>query len=110
MSAEDLNGMGLTAKELLLEVRADVKDIGHNVALLVGQNLDSRLHQLEVWREASVVAGVAASADPTATAAGRFLEAGRVRNAKRIDRLEKAVWLSSGALAVIVFVANFLLR
>lgn len=51
MSDENLNGVGLTAKDLLVEVRRDVKDMAKNVDILVSQNLDSRLKAVESWKD-----------------------------------------------------------
>jgi hypothetical protein len=51
--SDDLRGSApmLTAKDVLLEVRADVKAMSRNVDVLVSQQLDSRLNQLETWRD-----------------------------------------------------------
>lgn len=60
MSGDDLSpgSTGLTAKEVLLEVRSDVKQIGRDVTdlsqtvtVLTSQNLDQRLNAIESWQD-----------------------------------------------------------
>lgn len=53
MSEDDLNpsATGLTAKEVLLEVRTDVKQISRDVAILTSQNLDQRVNAIESWQD-----------------------------------------------------------
>lgn len=53
MSDDDLNpsATGLTTKEVLLEVRADVKQIGRDVSILTSQDLDHRVNSLESWAD-----------------------------------------------------------
>ena len=41
----------LSAKDVLLEVRADVKAMSRQVDILVSQQLDGRLSALETWRD-----------------------------------------------------------
>jgi hypothetical protein len=109
MAADDnLQGAGLTSKEILQEVRADVKSIARSVDMLVGQNLDGRLHALEVWKEAAMLEGARAASDPSATVLGRALEAGRVANAARISKLERTVWRANGAIAMLVLLMQLL--
>lgn len=49
MANDELRGSSpvMTAKDVLLEVRSDVKDIGKNVDILVSQRLDERVKVLE---------------------------------------------------------------
>lgn len=60
MSGDELNpsGTGLTTKEVLLEVRSDVKqvardvgDLRSEVTVLTSQNLDQRVNALEGWAD-----------------------------------------------------------
>lgn len=53
MSDDEINpsATGLTAKELLLEVRSDVKQISRDVTVLTSQDLDSRVNALESWAD-----------------------------------------------------------
>lgn len=64
MSNDDLRGSApvLNAKDVLLEVRTDVKLIGKNVDILVSQNLNERVTALEKaqWKTAGVAAALGA--------------------------------------------------
>ena len=53
MSGDDLapNATGLTAKDVLLEVRTDVKAMTRDLAVLTSQNLGPRMDSLEDWRQ-----------------------------------------------------------
>lgn len=53
MGADDLNpnATGLTAKDVLLEVRTDVKAMSRDLAVLTSQNLDVRVNAMESWRD-----------------------------------------------------------
>lgn len=63
---EELRGSApvMTAKDLLLEVRSDVKAIGRNVDVLVSQNLNDRVTTLErgQWKIAGIAAALGAVA------------------------------------------------
>jgi hypothetical protein len=52
MAADELRGSApvMSAKDVLLEVRDDVKLIGKNVDILVSQHLDERVRELEAFR------------------------------------------------------------
>jgi hypothetical protein len=47
--ADDVDG--LTVKDLLLEVRSDVKAMSAQLAVLGSQDLDNRVNRLEQWRD-----------------------------------------------------------
>lgn len=53
MSGDELNpnATGLTAKDLLLEMRADVKAMSTTVNVIASQNLDQRLNTIESWKD-----------------------------------------------------------
>jgi len=53
MSGDDLapNATGLTAKDVLLEVRTDVKAMTRDLAVLTSQNLDQRVNAIESWKD-----------------------------------------------------------
>jgi len=51
MNDENLSGAGLSAKDILVEVRRDIKDMSKNVDILVSQNLDGRLKAVESWKD-----------------------------------------------------------
>jgi hypothetical protein len=40
-----------THKELLMEIRDDVKAMGQSLAVLTSQNLDSRVNHIEQWMD-----------------------------------------------------------
>lgn len=61
----DLRGSApiMSTKDILLEVRDDVKDMKRNVDILVSQDLDSRITNIELWKarvSGSVIAIAAA--------------------------------------------------
>lgn len=53
MGEDELNpqATGLTTKEVLLEVRHDVKAMAKDVAILTSQELDNRVNALESWAD-----------------------------------------------------------
>ena len=64
MSRDDVDGSEsiLTTKDILLEVRRDVRHMSTNVEILVSQDLDERLNALENWRAKSEGKSVAIAA------------------------------------------------
>lgn len=68
----------LSAKDVLLEVRTDVKKIGTNVDILVSQNLNNRVTAIETWK-AGVIgksAGIGAAVGAGVALAGMFFANG----------------------------------
>lgn len=58
----------MTTKDVLLEVRADVKLMAKDVGILVSQNLDTRLNAVETWKDQLTGKIIAIAAVPTALA------------------------------------------
>ncbi len=58
----------MTTKDVLLEMRADVKVMARNVDVLVSQNLNSRLDAVESWKDQMTGRMIAISAIPTVLA------------------------------------------
>lgn len=58
----------MTTKDVLLEVRQDVKLMARNVDILVSQNLDTRLNTVETWKDQLTGKMVAIAAVPTVLA------------------------------------------
>lgn len=62
--SDDLRGSApvLTAKDVLLEVREDVRAMKSTVDVLASQHLDERVRALEAWRWKAVGFGAAVGA------------------------------------------------
>lgn len=77
---DDLRGSTpvLSARDVLIELRDDVREMKRTVDILASQNLDSRVTQLERQqsRQLGLTAGVAAAAGVLTSLIGIFITSG----------------------------------